>query len=172
MAGRVGEWFWRWVREHVSRHRLTIALPDPDAADSAAFYEGWWHEFERHGVNARMAHEASLKLVGKPPLYFKGQHFSTLLEYALEHATTSHGTRQASADASRECPACSGTGLSVAFPPDGRGGTAPAYCTCPLGRWIERNHRDQCPDVRRRFVDLADVDSGKSRWLRYPAAIA
>jgi hypothetical protein len=85
--------------------------------------------------------------------------------------------RDALARLCRECE-CSGTGYAYRYRTDPGPSLAARsvvlYCSCPMGRWLERTHREGSPFVRRRIPDLCDY-----RWLdqdRYrappPAAAA
>ena len=85
-------------------------------------------------------------------------------------------------DKSRQCPYCRGAGLVSVFHPAydthrtlmrevlyfGEIVTRPiqaivaAHCLCPMGEWI-RTRTD--PDILHRIPLLADVLSGRSRWL-------
>jgi hypothetical protein len=91
-------------------------------------------------------------------------------------------TKREAEDKSRHCPYCRGAGLVPVFHPAydthrtlmreviyfGEIVTRPiqaivaAHCLCPMGEWI-RVRTD--PDILHRIPLLADVLSGRSRWL-------
>jgi len=81
--------------------------------------------------------------------------------------------REEAEDASRGCDRCDGTGLATVWHPRPDAArripeSKSAYCTCPHGRWIERNHRERSPELRGGFVDIAEVLEGRSVWLAAP----
>jgi hypothetical protein len=162
----VETWFWHWLERHWDRHPRGDW---PRADDSPAFYAGWLKLFIVHGVTEAAADEASEGLMADPPR-FHGDHPRATLDAAraVLKREASHGrgpavdSREAALAASRECEDCHGQGLTVRYrqrsaDPTGRvrAGLV-CYCRCPMGRWVEKQHREKVPETRKRIYDLAD----------------
>lgn len=66
-------------------------------------------------------------------------------------------SRDAAADASRDCLDCAGNGITARYrhDPDAIPKTLSLFCLCALGRWMEKAIREKSPDVHRRMLDLA-----------------
>jgi hypothetical protein len=163
---RVESWFMDWLGRHVIRHPRGDW---PRADEGRLFYAGWLKLFIVHGVTEAAADEASEGLMADPPR-FHGDHPRATLDAAraVLKREASHGrgpavdSREAALAASRECEDCHGQGLTVRYrqrsaDPTGRvrAGLA-CYCRCPMGRWVEKQHREKVPETRKRIYDLAD----------------
>lgn len=64
---------------------------------------------------------------------------------------------------------CGGSGFAVRWhprPDPARkiGPTLVGYCTCPVGRWIKRQHAERSPELKRCYLDLADEEMGANWW--------
>lgn len=195
---RVADWFLGFVDRHFDRHPRPDWPRNRPRADGGnpEFYSGWLGNFIRHGITEDAADEASMRLMADPPDYAE-RHIPALIKLCRtiyhERAESGEGhatdSREAALLASRDCADCVGGGLTVRWRRrspgdlDARGNTPAAsivlYCVCPLGRWIERAHRKDAPDVRKRLLDLADhgfLQLGPVPWsadldneYRYPA---
>lgn len=167
----VRDWFPAWCDRHMERHPRDD-WPRPD--EKPGFWSGWAANFTLHGVTEDVAEAASIRMQADPP-EFPEAHLSRLVYHARavwrERAESGRSpggddSIDAARHASATCPDCGGQGLTLRYrrrslgTADSTGRTvAPSitlYCLCPLGRHIERNHRETCPEIRRRLYDLAD----------------
>lgn len=93
-------------------------------------------------------------------------------------------SRDAARAKSRNCPYCSGEGMTEVFDPDYTGMrvverdaihrgelkrirfamVTAAHCACPMGEWL-RNRTDD--DLRSRIPNMLDVLAGRGRWLAH-----
>jgi hypothetical protein len=73
--------------------------------------------------------------------------------------------REEAARLARDCPECAGNGLTSRLRDYGPyPARVSCYChRCEAGRWIEKAHRETCPDIRRRIIDLAHPDCAEIR---------
>ncbi len=176
------DWLPRFVEEHRARHPDAF-LPEFDSDDGKVLYEAWRAVFVRHGVqDYSVATEASKYLAGEKVPHPR-DHLPTLLALAVgvykkrqAEGLATHGeggtdTREAAERASKDCRACGGSGLVTVWHerPD-HAARVPvslaAYCDdCPMGHWIEKNHREKSPDIRKLF-------DWRSRRLRQPGWLA
>lgn len=70
---------------------------------------------------------------------------------------------------------CGGSGFATRWhprpDPDRRiAATLTGYCTCPVGRWLKRQHAERSPALKSCYLDLADEESGLAWWLFAPPA--
>lgn len=167
---RTEEWFGFWIDRHMERHPREDW---PNPAEARNFWQGWLGNFVLHGVTEDVADEASARLMADPPR-FLGEHPKAVLDACRaifrERSEAGRGgdpnSREAAELASRDCRDCVGQGLTVRYRKlsagtvDGQGRPhSPAitlYCTCGMGRFLEKVHRDKHPDIRKRIYDLAD----------------
>lgn len=178
---KVIDWLPRFVEEHRARHPDAF-LPEFDSDDGRELYGAWRAVLVKRGVqDLAAATEASQLLVGES-LKSPRDHFPTLVALAVavyrqrqEAATPGVGDpdgREAAERASKSCP-CGATGLVTAWhPAPARGDPAAvaAYCElCPMGRWVEKAHRDKAPDVRRRLDWLPGML--RRGWLPGPPGV-
>lgn len=91
-------------------------------------------------------------------------------------------SREAAAEASRDCEDCAGNGITSRYrhAPDANPKTVSCFCLCALGRWMEKTTREKSPDVYRRIIDLARYpflqlarvswtnDGSRDNKFRYP----
>jgi hypothetical protein len=174
-----------WAPAFFGRH--TERIPRADWPDSGEFWETFQRALVRNGVTEGVADEAS-RLMAEHPTPFLDRHIEAFLDQVRavwklsEIATdTDPATREGAERLSRGCPDCGGMGLTTRYRhagvgqprPDGRplDPTITLYCTCSMGRWIERTHREKDPEVRRRIADLAEHRSlrlGPVSWCREP----
>lgn len=168
---QVVDWFWEWAGRHKKRF---------PRGDWPPFEDVFWAEllrlFVARGVAEEVAEEASQILFESPPK-FPDAHPGALLARAREiwkarpPEFAAANDRDAAHHASRECDDCRGEGVTLRYRRRSRGTpgrdgrpvqpTVTCYCTCPMGRWVEKAHRERSPDVRKRHHDLADFP-----WLR------
>lgn len=182
---RVQDWFWQWVMEHRLRHPKEF-LPDPETEEGRVFFDAWRQAFVLKGISDfAVATEASIRLVGEPAQYQR-DHFATLCRYAVdvyrlrnaEGNGTPADSREAAEAASKGCEHCGGQGLVPVYFrramtwEERRECHIPehvaAYCVCPMGRWIEKTHREKSPEIRKRTPDLADTLAGRGSWQTTP----
>lgn len=169
----VAHWFYVWLDRHFDR----FPRGDwPGADEKPEFYRGWLGNFVMRGVTEDVADEASERLMGEPP-EFVGQHIPALLAMAAiifrerAEANRDHpaDSREAALLASRDCDDCLGMGLTLRYRRlsrgecDARGMPKPdhitCYCLCPMGRWVEKSHREgdeASRDIRKRIYDLRE----------------
>lgn len=166
-----------WITGFLQRHRARFAPADwPKIGPSdewIEFTKGWITALSLRQVTEVEADIASEQLTARPPTW-RREHIPAILE-AIEALRREKGggpvptSREAAEAASKGCDRCGGYGLTTVWhprpDPDARiPATTAAYCSCAAGRWIEKAHREQSPDFRRRFVDLVDVLAGRSGW--------
>jgi hypothetical protein len=163
----ISDWFDDWL----ARALAVFAdgrLPDSESETGVDFYSSWRNNFVLNGVTDRDVADAMADRVAAAPRRGGADYLPLLLDAARaiyrERAERGDGhdpnSREAAERASKGCDDCGGAGLTVRWrhksaapgvPP-----TITLYCRCPMGRWIERDHRERHPDVRRRVHDLAD----------------
>ena len=167
-----------WIMGFLDRHQARFA-PHDWPADGATeewreFTKGWITALALRQVTEAEADDASSRLAARPPAW-RREHIPAILE-AIEAIRQERSgpapqamTRERVEHESKAAAHCGGGGLTsvwhprpdpIAKVPE----TLAAYCICPMGRWIERIHRDHFPDVRARWIDLADVLAGRSEW--------
>jgi hypothetical protein len=180
---RVEDWLPDWVEEHRARHPGSF-LPPFASEEGTELYEAWRAVFVKNGLqDYAVATEASKHLVGEK-IAQPRDHLPTLITLAVgiykqrqaQGLPTEGGggadARKAAEDASRGCAPCGGTGLGTVYRPDPcpaqyRHASAVCYCDdCPYGRWIEKNHREKAPDVRKRMAWRSQLL--RSGWLADP----
>jgi hypothetical protein len=168
----IADWFDDWLPDALAVF-ADGRLPDPAAVEGIPFYRSWRSNFVLHGLTDRDVADAVADRVAALPRRGNSEYLPLLLDAARaiyrERAESGAGrdpsSREAAELASKDCDDCGGGGLAVrwrqksAVP--GKPPTIALYCTCPMGRWIERAHRERSPEVRRRMCDLADHP-----WLR------
>ena len=168
----VKDWFADWLLRHQAIHRRD----DWHDPRHSPLLETWQRSFVTHGLTEEVADEATDRLAEDPPAHVS-DHLPKLLAAARaifrRNSAESRGaepdSREAAAEASRDCADCAGQGLATRYrrhrdrDANGRPRNPEAivaYCRCELGRWIAANHRREAPEVARRIPDLA-----ASPWL-------
>lgn len=167
---RVDQWFVGWLDRHMDRHPRSDW---PRRDEKPDFFRAWLGNFILHGITEEIADEASVRLVADPPK-FLADHVPALIETARaiwrERAERGEGhapdSREAAQRTSKDCDDCGGQGLTIRWRKlslgtvgaDGkpRSPSITLYCRCPMGRWLERSHREHAPDIRRRIYDLEE----------------
>jgi hypothetical protein len=168
-----------WIVGFLLRHRARLAPPDWPAASAAEewleFIKGWVTALALKEVTEAEADLASQRLAANPPNW-RREHIPAVLA-GVEAIRKEQGSpaavatnREGAEAASRACERCGGGGLATVWHPlpddtTQSPRTTAAYCVCQAGRWVENVHRTAYPEVRKRFVDLADVLAGRSAWL-------
>lgn len=167
----VKQWFARWSDRHMERHPRADW---PRLDEKPEFWAGWMGNLILHGVTEDVADQASIRMQADPP-EFPEAHLNRLIHHVravwreraesgqppgVEHTIDS--ARKASAD----CQDCRGSGLATRWRRRSLGTvdstgrvvlpSITLYCLCPMGRKLERVHRDDAPEIRRRMYDLAD----------------
>jgi hypothetical protein len=166
----------------MSRYRERIPRDDWPPPKSL-FWDSWRAAFARHGITETVAEEASMRLAESPPELLT-QHLEALMHMARQVYASKQfldppaaaSDREIAERMSKECPECGGGGwayredLVLADGRRLRRGTL--YCLCPYGRFLERNHREKSPDVRRRLLDLRDFpELQTAEWKRWSSFI-
>lgn len=135
------------------------------------------------GANQEVADEALFRVAESGAVKFANEFVEPLRKTIGEvwrekdstgHAPDSREAAKAHPD-SRACTDCGGEGMTSRYlhdPNHPRHGTSYAlYCNCPIGRWIERNHREKQPEIRKRMRALADypqLQLGPVDWSDAP----
>jgi hypothetical protein len=168
----IADWFDGWLHDALAVFS-DGRLPAETSEEGLRFFGSWRSNFVLHGLTDRDVADAVADRVAALPRRGSAEYLPLLLDAARaiyrERAESGAGrdpsTREAAELASKDCYDCGGGGLAVRWRQKSAGHPAgPAitlYCTCPMGRWIERAHRERSPEVRRRMCDLADHP-----WLR------
>lgn len=153
------------------------AWPSREGEHYAQFAAAWADAFRRNRIGRDEAEKAMRGLVASPPR-LRRDYLPAILravEAQRPRREPVADDRDAAKLASRDCPRCDGEGITGVFHPDPcyaarRPERVPAYCVCPLGRWIKGNHRinKECAETYQRMVDLSDVLSGRSTWQADP----
>lgn len=153
--------------------------PDYGTGDWSAYFEDYRKAFARNGVSEAEAEEARSLMAEDPPR-FRAEYIQKTIDAVkiLREINPGGGgpvpdDRETAADDSKGCKHCFGQGLAIVYAPapDPDKKIAPdvsAYCVCPLGRWIEKDHIEKSADVHKRTPDLANVLPGRSFWQLNP----
>jgi hypothetical protein len=176
MSNRVDDWFWtRFIPLLLAR------LPRADwPLDDSEFWEGMRQVFVKHGITEPVAADACLAMMESPapfPDQFVAAFLATVkLVWARSEVTPGGlNDRDSAVQAMRaqfngsDCNDCQGQGFATRYRRKSLGAldvkerpVAPHvtfYCRCPVGRWVERRHREGSDDsraVRKRIPDLDD----------------
>lgn len=182
-----------WIHDFLGKHWTRYRRIDwPDASSPAAqdLARVWMRAFIEHRVTEEEANLASERLGMNPPKY-RDDHIPAIL-HEVEAIRKANGqaaapdSREEAERLSRDCPKCQGMGQLRVYHPrytgnavitieyeDGTIARGPAHvsahCTCPLGRWMRGKTE---PEMKRRILDLADVEAGLSRWLAHDPTLA
>lgn len=177
-----------WIAGFLDRHRARFAphdWPDPGSEEWLAYVKGWITALKLREVSEPLAEAASERLAASPPR-FRADHIPAILgaveeiRRELDRGRGDVGSsRDEAAKASKDCRYCGGAGkrsgeglvavhhaspsAELRIAP-----TAAAYCVCPHGRWIRRNHAEHCPEVLKGIVDLQRVLEGGGMYSLYP----
>ena len=169
-------WFPEFCREHRLRNPHA-ELPEYDSEQGAEFYAGWKKQMVLSGlIDPEVAREASIQVALEGP--HPRVHFKVFLRIGVkilrerrdgEGRPIDPSSREAAERASKDCSDCHGQGLTVRFrhrsAEPGRPTHIVCYCLCGMGRWVERRHREDAPEVRKRIWDLADYLWLQLRWI-------
>ncbi len=186
----VDSWVWEFVDRHQARH------PRTDWPVDEVFWNGFRSALVHHGVTETVAEAASVAMM-ESPSPFPDQFTSAFVaavkgvwasSQVIEKGLADRDAAVASMRAlfgGRDCDDCHGQGFAVRYRLASLGGRDARgrplgdavifYCLCPLGRWVERCHRegkDDAKSIRRRLPDLADFPGLHGDDCRYPADLA
>lgn len=149
--------------------RLVAALPRDDWPSPASFY---WQTYRRalrdNAVTEAEATEAVHRLVVDPPRFLDrcvAELLAAVRAIRLERAESGpDASFERAAAESAKCGRCCGEGIVpvVCRYADGRKASAPAHCTCPIGRFKRQSLKD--PELLAGYIDLAEVP-----WRDRPA---
>ena len=163
-----------WIVDFFEKHRARFGITDWDAPGTEAYRDQvrmMLIAFKTHDVNEKEANDASLAL-GMVPPRFRNDHIPALIGMITDRRKP-----KATPDVQEEfhdCGYCEGAGFVTVYHRLYNGsrtielrnkllaGVVTAHCNCTLGRQL-RARTD--PETVLRMPDLADVISGRSRYL-------
>jgi hypothetical protein len=175
----VRQWFHEWAMRHMQR----CAKPGwPTVGDSTehfnTFFEPWIEAFIRAGVTENAADYASVEMAMHPYPYPGGEHLTMFMKYIpgafhrinAERLGLAAGSREECELRSRDCPECSGQGMTNRFMirNDMRYSFA-MFCMCPAGEWMAQHHFTTNKDTYNRFRRLAQYPELWDAELQYAA---
>src|SRR5262245_43604454 len=170
----VHDWFDGWVET------LIQTFPRKDwPAPGQPFWEAMSAAFVRAGVTHEVATKAAQQLLESGAFHHRDQFIPAVLAQAkaIFHARAPAETpdsRDAALAAAKDCTDCGGeSGQTYRYWSVSQGKHITHgilfYCRCAMGRWVERQHRDKAPDMRRKSYDLADYPELWGEEYRDPA---
>lgn len=166
-----------WITTFLGQHAARFApndWPTEGTEESTQFIRGWITALATKQATAEETDLASRRLVTTPPNW-RREHIPAVVKMIEDIRKEKGGeaptesTREAAEFASRNCPFCSGGGMTSVYHPGPdparkEPAVVAAHCTCPAGRWMRNRLAETTPELLRRIPDLLAVAQGYSTY--------